>query len=185
MTLEIHTIGHSNRTTDTLLDMLRGAAIQRLVDIRAFPRSRRHPHFDRAILEASLASQSIDYLWLGDQLGGYRKPRADSPHTALTDAAFRGFADYMDTANFVAAIERLRSAAENSRLAIMCAEADFRHCHRQLIADYLVTQGVRVQHIQGVQESKPHLLNACLDNTAEPPVYNKHDQGDLFASLLH
>jgi len=92
--------------------LLKAHPIEILIDIRAFPRSRRHPHFDRAMLSAILAKQGVDYQWLGDVLGGYRKPRRDSPHTALTDAAFRGFADYMGTEKFTHGIERLASLAQ-------------------------------------------------------------------------
>lgn len=179
---EICTIGHSNRSADALLATLRAHGVVLLVDIRAFPRSRRHPHFDRAALQATLASNTIAYQWRGDVLGGFRKPRAGSPHTALTDAAFRGFADYMDSADFAAAVEQLLALTAKQRTAIMCAEADYQHCHRQFIADYLNRRGITVTHLISPAEVTPHRPNPCLDTASEPAVYNKHEQGDLFAS---
>lgn len=176
----IHTIGHSSRSAALLLTLLKAHGIQLLVDIRAFPRSRRYPHFNRTMLEDVLASREIAYHWAGDALGGFRKPRADSPHTALTDAAFRGFADHMASASFAEAIAVLRAQARKRRLAIMCAEADYRHCHRQLIADHLQRVGSDVRHILGEDGCIAHRPHACLDPSTVSSVYNRNIQGDLF-----
>jgi len=177
----VHTIGHSNRSAAALIEALNRHDIRTLLDIRAFPRSRRFPHFDRTALEGTLASHDIAYRWSGDTLGGFRKPRADSAHTALKDAAFRGFADYMDSDNFRAAIATVLELAAHNRLAIMCAEADYRHCHRQFIADYLLSLDNDVRHISVSAGVLPHRVNACLDRSQFPAVYNQHEQGDLFA----
>lgn len=178
----IHTIGHSSRSAATFIALLKCHGIRLLVDIRAFPRSRRYPQFNRALLEDVLASREIAYHWAGDLLGGFRKPRADSRHTALIDAAFRGFADYMESTAFGEALEALIERAESRRLAVMCAEADYRHCHRQLIADHLLCRGIEVRHILGEDSCVSHRLHACLDLEHEPNVYNKYAQGDLFAT---
>ncbi len=178
----LYTIGHSNRAIATLLELLGSNAVSVLVDVRAFPRSRRHPQFNRAALEVALSAAGIGYRWQGDVLGGFRKPRADSPHTALTDAAFRGFADYMDTPRFALAATALAALGGRQTVAVMCAEADYQHCHRQFIADWLVRHGCEVRHIAGEGAARLHRLNACLDHASEPAVYNRHEQGDLFAS---
>lgn len=176
----LYTVGHSNRSAATLVGLLKAHAVRLLVDIRAFPRSRRFPQYNRAVLEDVLNSRDIAYYWLGDLLGGFRKPRADSPHTALTDAAFRGFADYMDSASFSAGIADLLARSRERRSVLMCAEADFHHCHRQFIADHLLARGIEVRHILGPGECVVHRFGPCLDVDARPPVYNKHEQGDLF-----
>lgn len=175
-----HTIGHSNRSADSLIQDLAQHHISLLVDIRAFPRSRRFPHFNRQILEASLAGVRINYRWFGDLLGGFRKPRRNSPHTALEDAAFRGFADYMDHAAFTQALTLLSELAGQHKLVLMCAEADHQHCHRQFIADALTQNGHEVLHINSGGGLVAHHLHACLDVSSGARVYNKHIQGDLF-----
>lgn len=176
----VHTIGHSNRDIESLLGLLGAHRIEVLVDIRAFPRSRRHPHFDRNALATHLARADIDYAWAGDALGGFRKPRRDSRHIALGDAAFRGFADYMESAHFHAGIAALVARAERQRVVIMCAEAEHRHCHRQFIADFLLLAGHQVHHVESSGGARPHRLTDCLDSAGDAPVYNRHEQRDLF-----
>ncbi len=177
----IHTIGHSNRTAEDMTAQLRNHSIARLVDIRAFPRSRRHPQFDRAALSTSLAQARIGYHWSGRELGGFRKPRGDSENTALRDAAFRGFADYMGSERFQSAMARLLESAASCQLAMMCAEGHHHHCHRQFIADYLELAGHAVFHINGDGSLSRHQFHGCLNEAGGQPVYNKHEQGDLFA----
>ncbi|MEQ8231123.1 MAG: DUF488 domain-containing protein [Gammaproteobacteria bacterium] len=176
----LHTIGHSNRDIETLLGLLAAHHVETLVDIRAFPRSRRYPQYDRATLASHLARADVRYEWAGDAFGGFRKPRRDSRHTALTDAAFRGFADYMESARFAAAIDALVARAACKRTAIMCAEAEHRHCHRQFIADYLALRGHAVMHIENTGAARPHRLTDCLDRARQAPVYNRNEQRDLF-----
>ncbi|MGR8919997.1 MAG: DUF488 domain-containing protein [Gammaproteobacteria bacterium] len=177
----IYTVGHSNHDQAALIALLERHGVRQLVDVRAFPRSRRNPQFDRAALGGALGAVDILYRWRGDALGGFRKPVATSPHTALTDAAFRGFADYMDTPEFARAFDALCELAAARPTAVMCAEADPAHCHRQFLSDRLRVAGVEVRHILPDGAVLPHRLNACLDAAAEPPVYNRHEQGDLFA----
>jgi uncharacterized protein (DUF488 family) len=142
----IWTVGHSTRSLEDLIALLRAHRVDRVVDVRAYPGSRRHPHFGRDRLADALAAAGVEYLHL-PELGGRREPRPDSGHTALVDPAFRGFADYMGTPPFEEALQRLLALAADRRAAILCAEADPRRCHRSLIADALVARGAAVAHI--------------------------------------
>jgi uncharacterized protein (DUF488 family) len=156
----LHTIGHSTRPLDDLLVTLQAHSIQALVDIRAFPMSRRLPQFNRESLEKSLPEAGIRYIWM-PALGGYRKTiRGDSPNIALRNAAFRNYADYMLTADFEDAIVELVALAEASRTAYMCAERVYFRCHRMLVSDWLLAHGHEVMHIDGTGPSKPHRLTA-------------------------
>jgi uncharacterized protein (DUF488 family) len=152
----LYTIGHSTRTLEELIAVLRSHSIQTLVDIRAFPVSRRLPHFNRESVEPGLAAAGIRYL--GRQvLGGYRKQTLDhSPNTALRNASFRNYADSMMTPQFEQAATELVKIAESSRTASMCAERLWFHCHRMLVSDWLVTHGHTVWHIDGAGGPKPH-----------------------------
>jgi uncharacterized protein (DUF488 family) len=137
--------------------MLRAARIRALADVRSQPGSRRHPHFGATSLEAALREIGIAYLHL-PELGGRREPRADSPHRALRVAAFRGYADHMDTEEFARGYERLTSLAQKSRTAFMCAETLWWRCHRKLIADRLTADEWTVTHLLTPGKSAPHVL---------------------------
>jgi len=143
---EILTVGHSNHEEREFLDLLRGAGVELLVDVRANPRSR-YPQFNRSALAGALGEAGIDYVHLGGELGGRREPRPDSSNDAWEEGPFRGYADHMGSADFAAGLARLRDLSSERRTAVMCAEADWRHCHRQLIADALVSGGDRVLHL--------------------------------------
>lgn len=153
----LFTVGHSNDPLETLLAILRAHAIARVLDVRAAPYSRRHPHFDREPLRASLATAGIAYRHEPD-LGGRRAPRADSPHVGWQEPAFRGYADHMETAAFAQALERALADAESERTALMCAEADASHCHRSLIADAATARGASVVHLEDAERRRPHVL---------------------------
>jgi len=154
----IWTIGHSTRSLDDFLSVLRANQISRLADIRTIPKSRRHPHFSGEALDARLRDADIEYRHFPD-LGGLRKPRADSPNTAWQNASFRGYADYMRTPSFLAALDDLLEfGREPAHAAVMCAEAVWWRCHRMLLADALVARGVDVQHILGNAKTQPHRL---------------------------
>jgi uncharacterized protein (DUF488 family) len=156
----LYTIGHSTRPLDDLLETLQTHAIQTLVDIRAFPMSRRLPQFNRESLEKSLSAAEIRYVWMG-ALGGYRKKiRDDSPHIGLRNASFRNYADYMLTSEFANAMDELVALAEGSRTAYMCAERVYFRCHRMLVSDWLVGHGHEVLHIDGTGPAKPHRMTA-------------------------
>jgi uncharacterized protein (DUF488 family) len=154
----IYTIGHSTRSLDDFLDLLRAHEVQTLVDIRSFPMSRRLPHFNRESLEQELPRAGIEYQWKKD-LGGRRgKIRQDSPNTGLRVQAFRNYADYMLTESFQHAAAELVALAETRRAAIMCAEAVYFRCHRMLVSDWLTAHGHTVLHILDRKAPKPHRL---------------------------
>lgn len=155
---QVLTAGHSTRTGAELVELLAEHRVELLVDVRRFPGSRRHPQFARAALAASLATAGIDYLHEAD-LGGRRQPRPDSPHTAWRVAAFRGYADYMETPELAAALARLLNLAAARTVAILCAEAVPWRCHRRLIADALVARGIAVRHILAPGRSQLHELD--------------------------
>ncbi len=154
----VYTIGHSTRSIEELIEALRAHQIQTLVDIRAFPMSRRLPQFNRESLEKSLAATGIRYIWM-KALGGYRKKSlAESPNIALRTDSFRNYADYMLSLEFQQAAGELVKLAEESRSAYMCAERVYFHCHRMLVSDWLVAHGHEVLHIDGTGPVKPHSL---------------------------
>lgn len=151
------TIGHSTRSLEDVLDLLQAHGVTRLVDVRTIPRSRHNPQFNRETLAGSLHRAGIRYLHL-PALGGLRRARPDSPNTGWRNASFRGFADYMQTAEFAAGLEKLAEIAGRGRVAVMCAEAVPWRCHRSLIADALVARGIPVQHIMSTRPAQPHTL---------------------------
>ncbi len=137
----IFTVGHSNRSPDALVALLRAAGVQAVADVRRFPRSRRWPWFDRAALEAALPAQGLAYRWLGDALGGYARP----PYPA-----------YVHTPAFAQGLARLEALARAAPLAVLCAERDWRHCHRRFIADALCRRGWAVVHLLDPDHREPH-----------------------------
>ena len=144
----IWTIGHSTRPLDEFIDLLRGEHIELVADVRRYPASRMHPHFNAEALARSLSENGLRYEGYVD-LGGRRLPRAGSTNTGWRNTSFRGYADYMETPAFDAALARLMADAADARTAIMCAEAPWWRCHRALIADALKARGVEVLHIMG------------------------------------
>jgi uncharacterized protein (DUF488 family) len=156
----LYTIGHSTRALDELVSALKAHGIETLVDIRAFPTSRRLPHFNRESLERELPRQGIQYVWM-KALGGYRKKtRADSPHTALRSAGFRNYADYTLTPEFDQATAELLQIAEHSRTAFMCAERVYFRCHRMIVSDWLIAHGHEVLHIDAEGPAHPHKMTS-------------------------
>jgi len=153
------TIGHSRRSLSELVDLLRGAHVIRLVDVRRMPHSRRHPQFDAAALARDLPAAGIAYVH-APGLGGFRRPRADSVNTAWREPAFRGYADYMQTPEFATELDTLIREAATAPTAIMCAEAHPSHCHRSLLADALLARGVAVRHLLGPERVEEHALTA-------------------------
>jgi uncharacterized protein (DUF488 family) len=156
----LYTIGHSTRTLDELVSALKAHGVETLVDIRAFPMSRRLPHFNREALTNSLSERGVRYIWM-QALGGYRKAtRKDSPHTALRNASFRNYADYTLTPEFEQAAAELIRIASASRTAYMCAERVYFRCHRMIVSDWLVAHGQEVLHIDAEGPVRPHKLFA-------------------------
>jgi uncharacterized protein (DUF488 family) len=154
------TIGHSNHPLDRFLALLARHGVEALVDIRRFPGSRKHPHFHRDNLAAVLPKSGVEYHWL-EVLGGRRhKQREESPNLGLENRGFRNYADYMLTDEFREGVEKLLEVARQKRTAIMCAEGLFWQCHRRLVSDFLVANGVTVQHIMPGGELRPHKLTS-------------------------
>ena len=156
----LYSIGHSTRTLEELLAALQAHGIGTLVDIRAFPRSRRVPQFNRESLEQRLPESGIRYLWV-KALGGYRgKILDESPNLALRNDSFRNYADYMLTGEFERAMAELIALGRQSATACMCAERVHFRCHRMLLSDWLVAHGHQVLHIDATGPAKAHQLTA-------------------------
>lgn len=154
----IFTVGHSTHTAEVFLDLLAGHDVRQIADVRTVPRSRRHPHFGKEALEALLTAREISYRHF-PALGGLRKPLRHSINTGWRHPSFRGYADHMQTDAFRRGLDDLLIWAEESRTAIMCAEAVWWQCHRQLLADALLVRGVPVRHILPGAEPKVHQLS--------------------------
>jgi len=142
---------------EELIALLERNDVKLLVDVRSAPGSRRMPHFAKAALEVSLPAAGIAYLHMPG-LGGLRKPRRDSPNGGWRNDGFRGYADHMQTPEFMAALEHLEDMAAQRRTAIMCAEAVPWRCHRSLVSDALSARGVDVRHITGTGEPSAHRI---------------------------
>lgn len=160
--MRIYTVGHSNRTLDEFLDVLKQSGIRRIADVRVWPRSRRHPHFSDENLNASLREAGIEWRHF-EALGGMRKPRKDSPNQGWETEGFRGYADYMATHHFDKALRELMDWAGEAPTAVMCAEARPSRCHRRLISDALVVRGVEVEHIGAGGEDGAHEVTEFAD----------------------
>lgn len=156
----LYTIGHSTRSFDDLVAALRAHEIQALVDIRAFPMSRRLPQFNRESLEQTLPASGIRYVWM-KALGGYRRKILEvSPNIALRNQSFRNYADYMLTPEFESAMSDLVTLALQSPTSYMCAERVYFQCHRMLVSDWLASHGHEVLHIDSATPVKPHKITA-------------------------
>jgi uncharacterized protein (DUF488 family) len=174
----IYTIGHGNRTLDELVEALRSHQIAELADIRSFPGSRRNPQFGREELARSLPAHDIAYVWMKD-LGGRRRSRPDSPHTAWRVEGFRAYADYMETPAFAAALDELvRIAQEKGPTAYMCAERLWWQCHRRLVSDALTVRGMEVIHILEAGKSEQHRLTPFLRVENGRLVYPERNENE-------
>jgi uncharacterized protein (DUF488 family) len=179
--VRLFTVGHSSLQGEAFLTLLRAHGVDALCDVRAWPSSRRWPHFDREALAAALEAMDIEYRWLGKELGGYReKERPDSPHTAL-ESGWRNYADHMETGLFLEGVATLLGLARDRRVTCMCAEKDWRQCHRRHIADHLVAlEDVAVLHILGPEPPRPHRLDARARIADQKLVYDVGSQQELF-----
>ena len=176
----VFTIGHSRHSLETFQQLLATHAVEILVDVRASPWSRRYPQFGRESLATALATQGVRYRWLGEALGGLRRETSAHKHLALAEPAFRAYAEHMASPVFNDAIERLCLGAKRWRIALMCAEAEFAHCHRQFIADALQLRGVEVLHIDATASTQAHALHQALRVTEGVPRYDGLSQPTLF-----
>jgi uncharacterized protein (DUF488 family) len=154
----VWTIGHSTHELDEFIGLLRRHEIDLLADVRTVPKSRRMPWFWGDQLAQSLPAAGIAYEHFPD-LGGFRRPRPDSPNGGWRVAAFQGYADNMESDSFQSALGRLIAEAESGkRVAVMCAEAQWHRCHRRLLSDALVVRGFEVCHIDSSGRVQPHQL---------------------------
>jgi uncharacterized protein (DUF488 family) len=170
--MTLYTIGHSTRTAGEFLDLLRRHGVRRIIDVRAFPGSRRHPHFGRESLRALLSSADVEYVH-APALGGRRTARAGAAPTAWRNASFGAYADYMTTPEFRRAIDELLEYGASAPTAIMCSEAVPWRCHRSMISDAVVARGWEVQHLLGTSVSVHALTSfAVLEgcDVRYPPV---------------
>lgn len=158
--------------------MLQAHSIAQLVDVRKIPRSRRHPQFNSEALAASLPSKGIVYRHM-PELGGLRHARRDSINTAWRNASFRGYADYMQTPEFQAALQVLIVVAAEAPTSIMCAEAVPWKCHRSLIGDALLARGIRVLDIMSVTKAEPHVLTQFAKVHGTDVTYPGKDKENL------
>jgi uncharacterized protein (DUF488 family) len=166
----IMTIGHSTRTAADFLALLKAHAVTGIADVRTVPRSRRHPHFSRDALAVFLPEHGIAYIHIPG-LGGLRKPAKDSVNSGWRVEGFRGYADHMQSAEFRAGLDALLAFADTHLAAVMCAEAKWWQCHRQLIADALVARGIDVRHILSAGEPAPHQLTPFARANGPEVVY--------------
>ena len=151
----VWTLGHSTRPWEDFLAVLAAHAIEAIADVRRFPASRRHPHFNREALQFALPTAGIDYLWL-PQLGGRRTPRPDSPNSGWRNASFRGYADHLSSIEFADGLAKLLALAARRRTAMMCSEAVWWRCHRGLVSDVLKLRGVQVLHVESAAPAREH-----------------------------
>jgi uncharacterized protein (DUF488 family) len=164
--VRVYTVGHSNRSLEDFLALLAGHGIRTLADIRRFRSSRRFPWFGEEALARALQERGIDYVALSE-LGGRRRPRPGSLNTVWEVEGFRAYADYMETPEFRAGIDRLLDLAARAPTACMCAEALWWQCHRMLVADHLKARGHEVVHLVDPVCAQPHPWSAAARRDRE------------------
>lgn len=182
MSATVYTVGHSTRSLDDFVALLHREGIRALVDVRAFPMSRRHPHFNQESLAVSLGAHGIAYRH-APALGGRRRPRANSPNLAWRNESFRAYADHMSTPSFREAITELIAGAHHVRTTVMCAEAVPWKCHRSLIADALVARGCEVRHVLDASTDQHDLMDIARVENGEityPAPNTPEPQTELF-----
>ena len=167
------TFGHGTATAERMTELLRGAGVAVLVDVRTAPGSRRHPHVARAELQRWLPEAGVGYRW-EKRLGGFRKPPPDSPDTVWREDMFRGYAAHMRTDGFLAAVDEVLVQAGADVTAVMCAESLWWRCHRRLLADVLVlSHGIDVQHLRHDGRTEPHrVTDGARPGDDDLPVYD-------------
>ena len=178
---KLYTIGHSTRTLDDFVGLLKREGVSHLVDVRAFPTSARYPQFNQENLADSLKQTGIRYSHF-PALGGRRKVRRDSHNTLWRNAGFRGYADYMETREFADALDDLLALAARERVAIMCAEAVPWRCHRSLISDAAVAKGAEVFHIMDAGAAPHHLTSFARVDENGRVRYDVAPQSELFGA---
>ena len=175
------TVGHSTRPIGEFIELLKAHGVQRVVDVRTVPKSRRNPQFGQDVLPGSLAAAGIGYTHM-PALGGLRRARADSPNMGWRNESFRGYADYMQTPPFAASLEEAIVLGSKERIALMCAEAVPWRCHRSLIADALLVRGIAAEDISSPTRRSSHKLTpfARTRGTAITYPAASEESEDLF-----
>lgn len=169
----IYTIGHSTRHIDKFIGILRYNKIEMVVDVRSVPKSEHNPQFDEYFLEKKLKNSGIKYVHI-KELGGFRKALPNSINRGWEDLHFRGFADYMQTPEFMNAIDNLLELAKKNSVAIMCSEGNPLKCHRLLIADALLARNIKVLHITSGVSGKKHVLSGFAKVSGDKVTYPFH-----------
>jgi uncharacterized protein (DUF488 family) len=168
----LYTIGHGLAAPDAFVALLRAAGVVLLVDVRTAPGSKRNPPFRREAMERWLPEAGISYRWEKD-LGGFRKPEPDTPHTALREPMFRGYADHMRTPDFRAALDRVLAEAAAQPTGVMCSESVWWRCHRRLLSDAAsLLGGAEVVHLMHDGRSNPHRLTEGVRRENDHLVYD-------------
>ena len=180
-TVTLFTVGHSNRSAEELVEVLLAHEIALVIDVRRYPASRRHPHFNRGELARVLRQAGIGYRH-EEWLGGHRDPRPSSPDAALSEPFLRGYADHMRSPTFVGSLEQVLSDAAERRTAVMCAERDPASCHRRLLSDWVVGRGHEVRHLLAPDETAQHALDprARVDPGGQLSYPAPEEQLELF-----
>jgi uncharacterized protein (DUF488 family) len=181
MPLELFTLGHSTHPYDRFISLLAKHRIELVADIRRFPGSRKFPHFNRDQLASSLSAGGVDYRWI-ESLGGRRQKKSNtfSSNLGLRNESFRNYADYMATEEFREGVRQLLEYADVERTAFMCSEGLFWRCHRRLVSDYLLANGISVQHIMPSGELNPHTFTSGANVEGGQVTYppQQSDKGD-------
>lgn len=152
---QLWTIGHSTRTMEAFIHLIKSEKIKQLIDVRRFPGSRKFPHFNKENVKVIIPENGIDYIHI-ESLGGRRKAMPDSKNTVWRHPSFKGYADYMETADFEEALKTLKELAKKKRTVIMCSEAVWWRCHRSMIADSMKADDWDVLHIIGENQIQEH-----------------------------
>lgn len=172
MSTTVRTVGHGTLAADALVSLLRDAGVAEIVDVRSYPGSRRNPQFAREAMEQWVPAAALRYTWIR-RLGGRRPAAPASRHTALRDDAFRGYADHMETADFVAGVDELLGLAAQRAPAVMCSESVWWRCHRRLLADHLtLVREVEVLHLMHDGRLVPHPVTPGARMAGETVVYD-------------
>jgi uncharacterized protein (DUF488 family) len=172
--LVVLTIGHSTRTLEDFISLLREYGVQKVVDVRTIPRSRHNPQFNLEELPKSLKAVGIGYVHMSE-LGGLRHSVSDSANMGWRSLSFRGFADYMQKKEFKKSLTAMIELAKTERLVLMCAEAVPWRCHRSLIADALSVRGVQVEHILSLTSLQSHKVTAWAKVNGTHITYPSED----------
>lgn len=176
----VYTIGHSTRSIEEFVQLLKENNIQLLIDVRRFPGSRRHPQFNKENLDQSLGNAGINYRHM-EALGGRReKPGKNSKNDGWNNDSFQAYADYLNSSEVQEIINELAELAQETRYALMCAEAVYWRCHRRIIADALVARDVTVRHILGPGQINEHSLNNMAQVLENGRVIYPSKQQKLF-----